>query len=159
MCVSRKGFLKHQVNWNTVCGEIQDLPWHNIWLADNPVEVLNEHLSLLVGRYVPTKVIHAQNKDKHWFDDQCRHAFDLKQEADLRWTRDRSRVKWEEFVCCQVRANETYSEGKGQFSDRNRAVLMNIQSPYKWWSTLLSVVSGTRSSLPPLISEGGGLVC
>ena len=26
LCVSRKGFLKHQVNFNTVCGAIQDLP-------------------------------------------------------------------------------------------------------------------------------------
>ena len=61
--VSRKVFLKHQVNWNTVCGAIQDLPWHYIWLADNPVEVMNGHLSLLVGRYVPTKVIRVRNKD------------------------------------------------------------------------------------------------
>ena len=42
--VSMKVFLKHQVNWNTVCGEIQDLPWRDIWSADNPVVVLNEHL-------------------------------------------------------------------------------------------------------------------
>ena len=56
MGVTRKVFLKHQVNWNTVCGAIRDLPWCNIRLADNPVEDLNEHLSLLVGRYVPTKV-------------------------------------------------------------------------------------------------------
>ena len=41
---------------------------------------------------------------------------------------DRSRVQWEEFICCQVRVNETYSEAKSQFSDRNRAVLMNVQS-------------------------------
>ena len=88
--VSRKVFLKHQVNWNTICGAIGDPPWHNIWLADNPVEVLNEHLSLLVGRYVPTKVIRVRNKDKPWFDDQCRNAFGLMQEANLRWTRDRS---------------------------------------------------------------------
>ena len=73
--VSRKVFLKDQVNWNTVCGEIQDLHWHNILLADNPVEVLNEHMSLLVGRNVPTKVISVHNKDKPWFDDQCRLAF------------------------------------------------------------------------------------
>ena len=26
LCVSRKVFLKHQVNWNTVCGAVQDLP-------------------------------------------------------------------------------------------------------------------------------------
>ena len=44
-----KVFLKHQVNWNTVCGAIQDLPWRNIWHADNRVEVLHEHLLLLVG--------------------------------------------------------------------------------------------------------------
>ena len=54
LCVSRKVFLKHYVNWNTVCGAIQDLHWLDIWLTDNPVEVLIEHLSLLVGRYVPT---------------------------------------------------------------------------------------------------------
>ena len=36
---------------------MQDLPWRSIWSADNPVEVLNEHLLLLVGRFVPTKVI------------------------------------------------------------------------------------------------------
>ena len=83
LCVSRKIFLQHQFNWNTVWGAIQDLLWRNIWLADNPVEVLNKHLSMLVGRYVSTKVIRVRNKDKTWFDDQCGHAFDLEQEADL----------------------------------------------------------------------------
>ena len=79
LCVSRKVFLKYQVNWNTVCGAIRELPWRNICLSDNPVEVLNEYLFLLVGRYVPTKVIRVRNQDKPWFDDQCRHTFGLKQ--------------------------------------------------------------------------------
>ena len=61
LCVSRKAFLKHQVNWNTICGAIQELPWRNIWLSDNSVEVLNKYLSLLVGRYVPTNVIRVCN--------------------------------------------------------------------------------------------------
>ena len=121
--------------------------------------VLNEHLSLLVPCYLPTKVICVRNKDKPWFDDKCRHAFGLKQEAHLWWTHDRSRVNWEEFVRYQVRANETYSEANRQFSDRNRYVLMNVQSPHKWWSTLKSAVFSSSSSLPPLVSEGGGLVC
>ena len=108
LCVRRKIFMKHQVHWNTVCGAIQDLHWRNIWLADNPVDVLDEHLSLLVGRYVPTNVISVRNKDNSWLDDQCRHAFGL-HEAHPRWSRDRSRVNWEEFVHFQVRANETYS--------------------------------------------------
>ena len=58
-----------------------------------------------------------------------------------------------------MRANETYSKVKHQFSDRNRDVLMNVQSPHKWRSTLTSAVFGSGSSLPPLVSEGGGLVC
>ena len=40
LCVSRKVFLKHQINWNTVCSAMQDLPWRNIWSADNPGEIL-----------------------------------------------------------------------------------------------------------------------
>ena len=72
------------------------------------------------------------NMDKSWFDDQCMRAFCLKQETNLRWTRDRTLVNWKEFVRCQVRANEAYSDAKRQFSDRNRYVLINIQSPHKW---------------------------
>ena len=94
------------------------------------------------------------NKDNPWFYDQCTHAFGLKQEAHLLWTHDHSRVNWEEFVRCQVRANETYSEAKRQLTDRNRDVLMNVHSPHKWWSTLKSAVFGSCSSLPPIVSEG-----
>ena len=86
-------------------------------------------------------------------------AFGLKQEAHLRWTSDRSWVNWEKFVRYEVRANETYSEAKHQFIDRNRDVPTNDQSPHKWWSTLKSAVFGSTSSLPLLVSEGGGKVC
>ena len=110
---------------------------------------------LLVGRFVATKVIHVRNKDKPWFDDQRKLAFGLKQEAHLRWTRDRSRVNWEKFVHCQVRANETYSEANRQFSVRNRDVLMNAQSSRKWWSTLKSAVF----CLSSLLKSAGMRVC
>ena len=53
-----------------------------------------------------------------------------------------------------MKANETYSEAKRQFSARDRDVLLNAQSPHKWWST----VFGSSSSLPPLVGVGGGLV-
>ena len=49
-----------------------------------------------------------------------------------------------------MRANETYSEAKRQFSDRNRDVLMNIQSPHKWWSTIKSEVFGLGTCDAPL---------
>ena len=36
---------------------------------------------------------------------------------------------------------------------------MNVESPHKWWSTLKTAVFCSGSSLPPRVSEGGGLVC
>ena len=36
---------------------------------------------------------------------------------------------------------------------------MNVQSPHKWWSTRKSAVFGSSSSLLPLVSEDGELVC
>ena len=68
LSVSTEIFLKHKVNWNTVCGAIHDLPWYNIWSPGNYVEDLNEHLSLLVIHCVSTKVIRVHNKDKPGFD-------------------------------------------------------------------------------------------
>ena len=62
-----------------------------------------------------------------------------------------------------MRANDTYSEAKRHFNDRNRAVLSLPVHPAplycKWWSTLKSVVFGMFLSLPSFVSEGGGLVC
>ena len=77
---------------------MQDLSWHNIWSADNPVEALNEHSLLLVGRFVPTKVIRVCNKDKPWTDDQCRHAFGLKHEAHLRWALIAIGLTWKSLL-------------------------------------------------------------
>ena len=103
-----------------------------------------------------------RNKDGPLSDDQCRHAFALKREAHHQWTRDDSRVSWEEFVHCQVTANEAYSEAKHQFGDRNRAVLMNdlMSCPSISGGPLLSLRCLARVwHCPQLVSEGGGLVC
>ena len=132
LCASRRVLLKHRVHWSAVCDATGVLPWRDIWSADNPVERLNVLLSLLVERFVPTKVIHVRNKDKPWFNDDCRLAFDIKQGAHLWWTRDRSRDNWDEFVHYQRRANAVYAEAMRQFSVRSRDVLMNSQCPHKW---------------------------
>ena len=46
------------------------------------------------------------NKYKPWFNDQSRGAFDIKQEAHLRWTQP-TLVNLEKYIRYQVRANET----------------------------------------------------
>ena len=98
VCDAIRELLIHQVNMTAVCDAIRELPWRSTWSADNHVEILNVHLSLLVERLVLTKVIRVRNKDKSWFYDDCRRAFDVKQEAHLRWTRDRARVKMSSYI-------------------------------------------------------------
>ena len=68
LCVSKRVLLKHQLNWTAVCDAIGVLPWRSIWSANNPVEMLNVHLSLLVERFITTKVIRVRRKDKPWFN-------------------------------------------------------------------------------------------
>ena len=136
-CVLLWKFSLNIVNWNTVWGALQDLQWHNIWSADNHIEVLNEHLLLLVGRTVPTKVIGMQNKDMPWFDDQCSHAFGLKQEAHLCQTCDRSWVKWEDFVRCQVRAKST----------RRPSICLVSKTGMLFWMPRLLITGGPLLSL------------
>ena len=53
-----------------------------------------EQTSVPAGWTFCTKVIRVSNKDEPCFDDQCRYDFGLKQEAHLRWSRDRTRVNW-----------------------------------------------------------------
>ena len=132
---------------------MQDLPWHVIWSADNPVEVLNKHLLLLVGRFVRTKVIRLRNKDKPWFDDQF--CMFLASSRRLIFLGPVIAFGITEESLSIVTANETYSEEKHQFSARNRDVLMNAQSHHKWWSTLKTAVFGLNLSLPSLVDGGG----
>ena len=64
LCVGRKVFLKHRVNWNRVCGAVRDLPWRNIWLANNLVEDLIKQLPLLVESFVHAEhICENNNKD------------------------------------------------------------------------------------------------
>ena len=45
--------------------------------------------------------------------------------SHLRWTRDRSRVNWDEFVHYQRRANAVYAKATRQFSVGSQDILMN----------------------------------
>ena len=85
-------------------GTIHDLSCGNInSSADNPGDILNEHLCKLFGRKALTKVIRVHNMNKSGIDDQYRRAYDLEQEAHLRYTPDGSR----DNSSCKLIGNET----------------------------------------------------
>ena len=102
--------------------------WQSFW-------VINDHLSLLVGYFGPIKVIRVCNMDMPWFNDDCRGTFDLKQKAHLRWTRDRSRVNWDEFFYYQKRANVVYPR-MGVSLVSEAGTVWWATCPHKWWSAV-----------------------
>ena len=57
ICISRCVFMKHQINWDAVRTAVQRLPRYHICRSDEPVEQLHLHLSKLVKRYVPARVV------------------------------------------------------------------------------------------------------
>ena len=83
---------------------MQDLPWRNIWFHQI---LLKFWTKICLWQFVLPIVIRVHNKDKSRVHCHCSCDFDLKQEAHLRLTADRSLVKWEKFVSCQVAANVT----------------------------------------------------
>ena len=82
-----------------------------------------------------------REKDKPFYDD-CRGAFDLKQEADLRWSPDRSQITKDEFVHNLQKANLVNTKAGCQFSARDTDLLLNDQCPHKLWG---------HSPHPPLV--------
>ena len=98
LCACRKVFLKHQLIGIQFVQQYWISPCETFGLLTIPFP--EQASALLVGRYWPTNVIRVHNKNKLWFNYQCRIAFDLKHEAHVWWTRDHSRINWEEFVLC-----------------------------------------------------------
>ena len=80
------------------------------------------------------------NKDNNRFDDQCRRAFDFKQEAHLRWTLDRFWVDWEEFFRCQVRVNETKPTQRQRVGLVSERMFLRMPNPLISCGPLLSLL-------------------
>ena len=52
----------------------------------------------IVRSHVPSQVIIVRSQDKPWFDDSCRRAYQLKQEAYNRWRRSTLKHDFQMFV-------------------------------------------------------------
>ena len=73
--------LKHRINWHNVRNAVRSLSWRTIFLSADPIGALNSAVSEDVSRFVPTMVVRSRSGDKHWFDSNCRRAYDAKQTA------------------------------------------------------------------------------
>ena len=99
-----------------------------------------------------------RSQDKPWFDDSCRRAYQLKQEAYRSWRRSLLHHDYQRFLELRRQSKEIYATAEQDHRARARETMLSTNNSHKWWSTLKSAVFGARSSIPPLVGNGGSLV-
>ena len=78
-------FLTHRTNWDSVHSAVRSFTWITILKSADPLVTFDRAIGEVIGRYVPTTVLHSRSRDKQWFDASCRTAYDTKQTADCAW--------------------------------------------------------------------------
>ena len=156
--IRREVLLKSRADWDAIASDISSLPWGDIRRAPDPGSEMDRYVSGIVRSHVPSRVITVRSRDKPWFDDSCRRAYQLKQEAYKRWRRSQLHQDYQTFVNLRRHAMVIYDVAERDHRARARETLLSTDNSHKWWSTLKSSVFGARSAVPPLVGNGGALV-
>ena len=154
---SRKIYLKSQADWNSILHDLSILDWSNLYHQEDLISNLNSMLIRVIERHIPSRVITFRNKDKAWFDDDCRRAHLDKHEAFRLWQRNRSHITWENYVRLRSIAQRTYNDSEKRYNETVKDTLLGASSPHKWWSTLKSALFGNETTIPPILKPDGSL--
>ena len=87
----------------------------------------------VVHNRVPKPTIELRTGNKPWFDDQCVLTHREKQRAYFGWSR--IQADWEGYMVARRQAQHVFVEAEQALNERSRVLLMNAQSPRKWWAT------------------------
>lgn len=158
VCVSRTVYQKSRVDWVAVLSDLRSLNWNVVYASDSPIALLETAISRIIEARVPKVKIRVRSRDRPWFDDACRRAFEHKQECYFRWCRNRCDRMYADFLVAQRAANRIYQEAEQRYLAETRNRLSEANGSRKWWSVLGESLFGVDSSIPPLLGAGGGLV-
>ena len=134
--ISCKVYLKSRADWHGVNRDLGKIKWTDVFRSEDKVGALNSVLINIINRRIPTKVIMSKFKDKVWFDDDCRRAYNDKQTAYKLWAQNRSTLCWDNFVRVRSEANIVYAAAEADYRQHLKNNLSGISQPHKWWSTL-----------------------
>ena len=155
---SRKVYIKSHINWDNVRLDFMNIKWSEIFHSRCPVSSLNTCLTNIISRRVPSKIIRTRMKDKAWFNDDCRRAFNDKQSAYKLWKRNPTQICWNNYLYSRAEAQRIYSVAETDYNNHLRDVLSGATHPHKWWTALKSSLFGTESTMPPLCSSDGSVI-
>ena len=113
---TRKVYLKSQGNWGEVKSDLSYLDWPRLYHQEDAIEPLNAAIVEIIDRHIPSRNITFRNKDKAWFNEDCRRAFLEKQEAFNLWRRNRSDLTWANYVRLRSAASEVYEVAEREYN-------------------------------------------
>ena len=61
-------FLKHRTNLGNVGCAVMSSTWNTILKSADPLDAFDRAIGVVIGRLVPTTVLHSRSEDKQWFD-------------------------------------------------------------------------------------------
>ena len=154
---SRKIYLKSQANWVAVQRDLKHLNWSNLLHQDDASEPLSADCLEIIDRHVPSRTVTFRNKDRAWFNNDCRRAYLEKQEAYNLWNRNRSDLTWNNYVRLRSNAQEVYAVAEREYNRGIKDTLLGATQSHKWWSTLKSALFGIDDGMPPLLKPDGSL--
>ena len=105
----------------------------------------------MTDRPIPSRVGTFRNRDKAWFNDECRRAYLEKQEAYNFWKWNRSPLTWNDYVRIKSVTQEVYGVADTEYNRGIRKTLVNATLPHKLWSIFKSALFGVDNGMPPLL--------
>ena len=155
--ISRKIYLKSQGDWTGVLNDISLLNWSDLYRQDDSIEPLSNAFGEIIDRRVPSRVMTFRNKDKAWFNSDCKEACLEKNEAYNLWRRNRSHLTWNNYVRLRSAAQDVYALAEREYNLGIKDTLLGATQPHKWWSTFRSALYGIDDGMPPLLKPDGCL--
>ena len=154
---SRKIYLKSRADWDSICDDLLSLDWNTIYRNDDVASCLNDHLVNIIERRVPSRILRFRVKDKAWFNDECRRAYNEKQSAYRLWSNNRSDLCWRNFTRLRAEAQSIYDAAERDYNNSVKETLSSTNQPHKWWTTLKTALFGADSTMPPLRKADGSI--
>ena len=154
---SRKIYIKSRADWDGILRDLSVVDWPDIYRQVDSISSLSAICNEIIDKRIPSRIINFRNRDKAWFNDECKRAYQEKQEAYHLWRRNRSELTWDNYIRLQAVAQRVYASAEKEYNDNIKDDLLGTSQPNKWWSTLKSALFGIDTTVPALLKPDGSL--
>ena len=143
----------------SVRSAVRSFKWSTILKsAAGPLVAFDRAFGEVIGRYVPTTVLHSRSGDMQWCGASCRRAYNAKHTAYRAWCKASTAEHWSQIVLARAEAQRVNGAARESHNELTRNTLKHSTCSHKWWETLKGSIIGVKPSIPALRGPEGGLV-